>query len=228
MASESLEIPDKQRFKIGEVANLLDLEPYVLRYWETEFDVLAPDKTDSGQRVYCPDDIELVHTIKDLPHNEIFTIAGARRQLERKREGKRSMLDPQPADSDEEVVELRETIEELEVRNHRLEERAEKAVQKQRDLEESNEKLRRRLTELDEADSEQITALEHDVDQLESELAETRDQLAELRAERDELLTKLDGHAAMPSDKVDAVRRERAASRFPPPSSGPPVREPAH
>ncbi len=88
-----IELPDKTYFKIGEVAKLLEVEPYVLRYWETEFDVLAPEKTNSGQRVYQRDDIELLFQIRTLLYEEMFTIAGACRQLERSREGKPSFFD---------------------------------------------------------------------------------------------------------------------------------------
>jgi DNA-binding transcriptional MerR regulator len=82
-----IEIPEKTFFKIGEVAKLLGVEPYVLRYWESEFDLLEPEKTKSGQRVYQREDIELLTTIRDLLYEEMFTIAGARRQLDRIREG---------------------------------------------------------------------------------------------------------------------------------------------
>ncbi|MBA2665077.1 MAG: MerR family transcriptional regulator [Bradymonadaceae bacterium] len=82
-----MEIPEKTFFKIGEVAKLLDVEPYVLRYWESEFDLLAPEKTKSGQRVYQREDIELLATIRDLLYSEMYTIAGARRQLERNASG---------------------------------------------------------------------------------------------------------------------------------------------
>lgn len=77
-----VEIPDKATFKIGEVAKLLELEPYVLRYWETEFEQLTPSKTRSGQRVYESEDIEQLVRIRDLLYVEQYTIAGARRQLE--------------------------------------------------------------------------------------------------------------------------------------------------
>ena len=80
--SSKVEIPDKATFKIGEVARLLDLEAYVLRYWETEFDQLRPRKSRSGQRVYRPADIEQLARIRDLLYVEQYTIAGARRQLE--------------------------------------------------------------------------------------------------------------------------------------------------
>ena len=76
-----VEIPDKATFKIGEVAKLLELEPYVLRYWETEFEQLTPSKTRSGQRVYEAEDIEQLVRIRDLLYVEQYTIAGARRQL---------------------------------------------------------------------------------------------------------------------------------------------------
>ncbi len=88
-----IELPEKTYFKIGEVAKLLEVEPYVLRYWETEFDVLEPEKTKSGQRVYQRDDIELLLQIRALLYEEMLTIAGARRQLERSREGKSSYFD---------------------------------------------------------------------------------------------------------------------------------------
>ena len=77
-----VEIPDKPSFKIGEVARLLGVEAYVLRYWESEFDELTPSKTPSGQRAYVAADIELLVRIRELLYDEMYTIAGARRQLE--------------------------------------------------------------------------------------------------------------------------------------------------
>ena len=75
------EIPDKVYFKIGEVARLAGLKPYVLRYWETEFGVLRPKKSRSGQRLYRRSDVEMVLRIKTLLKDRKFTIAGARAQL---------------------------------------------------------------------------------------------------------------------------------------------------
>lgn len=92
-SSATIELPEKTYFKIGEVAKFLEVEPYVLRYWETEFDILAPEKTNSGQRVYQRDDIELLFQIRTLLYEEMFTIAGACRQLERNRQGKSSYFD---------------------------------------------------------------------------------------------------------------------------------------
>src|SRR5579863_5917834 len=76
------EIPDKLYFKIGEVSNLLTVEPYVLRFWETEFPKLAPKKTDKGQRMYRRKDVELLLQIKHLLYEKKFTIEGARQILQ--------------------------------------------------------------------------------------------------------------------------------------------------
>jgi len=76
-------IPEKQIFKIGEVCEMLQLEPTVLRYWETEFEDLNPQKNPMGQRIYGQRDIEVAHHIKRLLYEEGYTIAGARKQLKR-------------------------------------------------------------------------------------------------------------------------------------------------
>jgi DNA-binding transcriptional MerR regulator len=75
------EIPDKLYFKIGEVSELLGVEPYVLRYWETEFPVLSPKKSGSGHRLYRRKDVELLLRIKHLLYEKRFTIEGARQTL---------------------------------------------------------------------------------------------------------------------------------------------------
>ena len=82
MAEAEINIPDKERFKIGEVCRLTDTQPYVLRFWESEFPSLAPQKTRAGQRIYRREDIEMVLRIKELLYEESYTIAGARKQLE--------------------------------------------------------------------------------------------------------------------------------------------------
>lgn len=90
----------KKYFKIGEVAKELDVEPYVLRYWETEFDQLTPHKTRSGQRSYDRNDLELLRAIRWLLYDEMYTIAGARKQLGRMREAGRGYAAasfPEPA-----------------------------------------------------------------------------------------------------------------------------------
>ena len=75
-------IPNKLFFKIGEVCEITDTQPYVLRYWESEFPALAPAKNSSGQRIYRRKDIETVLRIKQLLYDEGFTIAGAKKRLE--------------------------------------------------------------------------------------------------------------------------------------------------
>jgi DNA-binding transcriptional MerR regulator len=74
-------IPDKQYFRIGEVAGIAEVEPYVLRFWETEFTSLRPQKTRSNQRMYSRKDVEHVLRIRDLLYQEGYTIVGARRAL---------------------------------------------------------------------------------------------------------------------------------------------------
>jgi DNA-binding transcriptional MerR regulator len=86
----AIEIPKKLFYKIGEVCSLTDTQPYVLRFWESEFPQLAPKKTRTGQRVYRPRDIEMVLEIKKLLHEEGYTIAGARKKMG---------MDGSPADS---------------------------------------------------------------------------------------------------------------------------------
>lgn len=77
----ALTIPNKLYFRIGEVADLLDVKPYVLRYWETEFPDIKPSKSKSGQRLYKRRDVEMLVRIKDLLYRDRFTINGARKKL---------------------------------------------------------------------------------------------------------------------------------------------------
>lgn len=75
-------IPDKMYFKIGEVSDITGLETHVLRFWETEFKNIKPRRTSTGQRMYRKRDIQLILYIKNLLHNEKFTIQGARKYLD--------------------------------------------------------------------------------------------------------------------------------------------------
>ncbi len=75
-------IPDRLYFKIGDVARICALEPYVLRFWESQFPQLKPNKSGTGQRLYRRRDVELVLEIKRLVHGQGFTLAGARQVLE--------------------------------------------------------------------------------------------------------------------------------------------------
>src|SRR6266540_2418084 len=76
------EIPDKLYFRIGEVSSMLGVEPYVLRYWETEFPSLSPKKSVSGHRLYRRRDVELLLRIKQLLYEKRYTIEGARQTLQ--------------------------------------------------------------------------------------------------------------------------------------------------
>ena len=98
------EIPDKLYFKIGEVSDLLGVEAYVLRYWETEFPVLSPKKSGTGHRLYRRKDVELLLRIKHLLYEKRFTIEGARQSLQAEgrtqkgRSGKRAQQELFPSD----------------------------------------------------------------------------------------------------------------------------------
>ena len=76
------EIPDRLYFRIGDVARICGVEPYVLRFWETQFPNLKPNKGGTGQRLYRRREVELALRIKQLVHNEGYTLAGARQALE--------------------------------------------------------------------------------------------------------------------------------------------------
>jgi DNA-binding transcriptional MerR regulator len=73
---------EKRLYKIGEVCRIADVQPYVLRYWETEFAALAPNKSGGGQRLYTQREIDVILRIKQLLYSEGFTIAGAKKKLE--------------------------------------------------------------------------------------------------------------------------------------------------
>lgn len=73
---------ESRLYKIGEVCRLADVQPYVLRYWETEFPSLAPNKSGGGQRLYTQREIDIIFRIKLLLYSEGFTIAGAKKKLE--------------------------------------------------------------------------------------------------------------------------------------------------
>jgi len=77
----SVIIPEKLFFKIGEVCDLLGVQAHVLRYWETEFPMFAPQKNRAGQRTYRRRDVEMALRIKELLYDEKYTIAGAKQKL---------------------------------------------------------------------------------------------------------------------------------------------------
>lgn len=79
---DSPAIPDRLYFKIGDVARICGVETYVLRFWETEFPQLKPNKSGTGQRLYRRRDVELALEIKNLVHGQGYTLSGARQALE--------------------------------------------------------------------------------------------------------------------------------------------------
>lgn len=95
-------IPDKTYFKIGEVAHLADIKTSVLRYWETEFTFLNPEKSSTGQRLYTKKDIEMVQQIKQLLYHEKYTIEGVRKQFSPRKNASAKQQIP-PVDSSPEL-----------------------------------------------------------------------------------------------------------------------------
>ncbi|HUS11981.1 MAG TPA: MerR family transcriptional regulator [Pyrinomonadaceae bacterium] len=81
MGRPSVAIPEKLFFKIGEVCELAGVQAHVLRYWESEFAMLAPQKNRAGQRVYRKRDVEIALRIKELLYEDQYTIAGAKKRL---------------------------------------------------------------------------------------------------------------------------------------------------
>ena len=75
------EIPDKRYYRIGEVSRITGVKPYVLRYWESEFRWMAPQKSRSKQRLYRRRDIDMILLVKKLLYGQRYTIAGARKKL---------------------------------------------------------------------------------------------------------------------------------------------------
>lgn len=81
MSRPAVAIPEKLFFKIGEVCELAGVQAHVLRYWESEFPMLAPQKNRAGQRVYRKRDVEMALRIKELLYEDQYTIAGAKKRL---------------------------------------------------------------------------------------------------------------------------------------------------
>ena len=110
-------VAKKAYYSIGEVCDLTGLKPHVLRYWETQFQVLRPSKNRAGNRVYRPKDIELVLLVRNLLYEEKYTIEGARQRLLEMRqagelaEERQMVLEPEFLSSmKEELLSLREIL----------------------------------------------------------------------------------------------------------------------
>ena len=100
-------IPEKRYFRIGEVSALTGIESYVLRYWETEFPKIRPTRSRSGQRLYKKRDIEIILQVKDLLYQKKFTIAGAKKHLQKQHKASK------PADDDNQRLTLGQVRAEL-------------------------------------------------------------------------------------------------------------------
>jgi DNA-binding transcriptional MerR regulator len=103
MSPPAVAIPEKLFFKIGEVCELAGVQAHVLRYWESEFPMLAPQKNRAGQRVYRKRDVEMALRIKELLYEDQYTIAGAKKRLanELRGGGKLKVVSSSDADSSE-------------------------------------------------------------------------------------------------------------------------------
>jgi len=106
----AVDVPDKLYFKIGEVARLVGVKPYVLRYWESEFSVLRPGKTRSRHRLYRRKDVETLLEIRRLLYAEGYTIAGAKRRL---RNGPRTAAAASASTDADQLVRVRDELRDL-------------------------------------------------------------------------------------------------------------------
>ncbi len=108
-------IPEKLYYKIGEVSQITGVEPYVLRYWESEFKIINPGRTNSKQRLYRRKDLELILEIKRLLYEEKFTIAGAKKKLQKMRAEQEKQLALKFPDKKyhEALLRVRQDLEEL-------------------------------------------------------------------------------------------------------------------
>ena len=106
----AVDVPDKLYFKIGEVARMVGVKPYVLRYWESEFSVLRPGKTRSRHRLYRRKDVETLLEIRRLLYAEGYTIAGAKRRL---RNGPRTAAAASASTDADQLVRVRDELRDL-------------------------------------------------------------------------------------------------------------------
>ena len=217
---QQLEIPDKKHFKIGEVADILGVKPYILRYWEIEFRMVSPKKTSGRHRMYTRGDIELLATIKSLLYDQMCTIAGARKRLEElaaQQGGPMSALFSDTFDPTEGLTDGDGGSSNLELTQLRD---ANRALREQ--LEEAEENIAATSSALHEVQVAHNDALAQ-VSALEHELEETREdhpEIGPLRADNAQLndrIATLEGDVLSLETEVEALREaldaERAALR---------------
>ncbi len=109
MGQPAVAIPEKIFFKIGEVCDIVDVQAHVLRYWETEFPMLSPQKNRSGQRSYRRRDVEIALRIKELLYEDLYTIAGAKKklQVEMRETSRLKIVHSEPAEKETFIKEVK-------------------------------------------------------------------------------------------------------------------------
>ncbi|MCX5833072.1 MAG: MerR family transcriptional regulator [Deltaproteobacteria bacterium] len=107
-----VEIPNKTYFRIGEVSKILGVEPYVVRYWESEFKTVKPVRTRSDQRLYRKKDLEELLVIKNLLYQDRFTIAGAKKKLSEQKKDERPAADTRTEDKAR-LLKIKERLREI-------------------------------------------------------------------------------------------------------------------
>ena len=109
MGQQAVAIPEKIFFKIGEVCDIVDVQAHVLRYWETEFPMLSPQKNRSGQRSYRRRDVEIALRIKELLYEDLYTIAGAKKklQVEMRETSRLKIVHSEPAEKESFIKEVK-------------------------------------------------------------------------------------------------------------------------
>ena len=101
-------IPEKAYFRIGEVSKILNVEPYVIRYWESEFKTVKPVRTKTSQRLYRKKDVQELLTIRNLLYQQRFTINGAKKQLMKMRD-----QDESTATANEKLIYIKKELEQI-------------------------------------------------------------------------------------------------------------------
>lgn len=167
MGQPATVIPEKIFFKIGEVCDLVGVQAHVLRYWETEFPMLSPQKNRSGQRTYRRRDVEIALRIKELLYDELFTIAGAKKKLQSElRESSRlKIVHPEPNQKETFLKPVQTPAPPLIEENYE---------------EEENEEYREQFDEIEEIAEEKFEPVVMDVERREA-LKSLAAQLLELR-----------------------------------------------
>ena len=171
-------IPDKAFFRIGEVAEIVGVKPYVIRYWETEFKQLHPNKSRTNQRVYSRNDVQLLITIKTLLYTDGFTIEGARKQLSKSARAKSGALPFPDSEGNEDAAESAPLLESHQVKSF--------------------------LCELDDSKSE-LSRLRKKVNDAEARVSELDTKLTEERRARTQLTAWIQKEMAEAMKLVDAT-----------------------